>query len=96
MGGWDGLAIMIAVGVGFGAVSILRFDSFTSELYIAYKSSFDRTAAVNRLRTSASSALASSIATSPRGYSLWPPAVGSDVATRSAPTVWPSTLALVL
>ena len=23
MGGWDGLAIMIAVGVGFGAVSIL-------------------------------------------------------------------------
>lgn len=29
----------------FGAVSILRFDSFTSEIYIAYQSSFDRVAA---------------------------------------------------
>jgi iron(III) transport system permease protein len=29
----------------FGAVSILRFDSFTAEIYIAYQSSFDRVAA---------------------------------------------------
>jgi iron(III) transport system permease protein len=29
----------------FGAVSILRFRSFTSEIYIAYQSSFDRVAA---------------------------------------------------
>jgi iron(III) transport system permease protein len=45
-----------AVGVGcllvalyvlsdFGAVSIMRFDSFTREIFIAYQSSFDRTAA---------------------------------------------------
>ncbi|HEX6780607.1 MAG TPA: iron ABC transporter permease [Solirubrobacterales bacterium] len=29
----------------FGAVSILRYRSFTSEIYVAYQSSFDRTAA---------------------------------------------------
>jgi iron(III) transport system permease protein len=29
----------------FGAVSILRFESFTSEIYVAYQSSFDRVAA---------------------------------------------------
>lgn len=29
----------------FGAVSILRFDSFTREIYVAYQSSFDRVAA---------------------------------------------------
>lgn len=31
----------------FGAVSILRFRSFTSEIYIAYQSSFDRVAAAS-------------------------------------------------
>ncbi len=29
----------------FGAVSILRFHSFTAEIYLAYQSSFDRVAA---------------------------------------------------
>ena len=28
----------------FGAVSIMRFDSFTREIYISYQSSFDRSA----------------------------------------------------
>ncbi len=31
----------------FGAVSILRFQSFTSEIYVAYQSSFDRVAAAS-------------------------------------------------
>jgi iron(III) transport system permease protein len=40
-------ALLVALYVvsDFGAVSILRFDSFTREIYIAYRSSFDRTAA---------------------------------------------------
>jgi iron(III) transport system permease protein len=40
-----GLLVALYVMSDFGAVSIMRFDSFTSEIYIAYKSSFDRTAA---------------------------------------------------
>jgi iron(III) transport system permease protein len=46
---WPALAagtLLVALYVmsDFGAVSIMRFDSFTSEIYIAYRSSFDRTA----------------------------------------------------
>ena len=39
-------ALLVALFVmsDFGAVSIMRFDSFTREIYISYKSSFDRTA----------------------------------------------------
>jgi iron(III) transport system permease protein len=42
-------ALLVALYVvsDFGAVSILRFDSFTREIYIAYSSSFDRTAAAS-------------------------------------------------
>jgi iron(III) transport system permease protein len=39
-----GLLVALFVMSDFGAVSILRFDSFTQEIYISYKSSFDRTA----------------------------------------------------
>jgi iron(III) transport system permease protein len=39
-----GLLVALYVMSDFGAVSIMRFDSFTSEIYVAYKSSFDRTA----------------------------------------------------
>ena len=40
-------ALLVALYVlsDFGAVSLLRFDSFTREIYLAYRSSFDRTAA---------------------------------------------------
>lgn len=40
-----GLLVSLYVVSDFGAVSLLRFDSFTREIYIAYRSSFDRTAA---------------------------------------------------
>jgi iron(III) transport system permease protein len=42
-------ALLVALYVisDFGAVSILRFDSFTREIYVAYRSSFDRTAAAS-------------------------------------------------
>lgn len=40
-----GLLVSLYVISDFGAVSILRFDSFTREIYVAYRSSFDRTAA---------------------------------------------------
>ena len=40
-----GLLVALYVVSDFGAVSLLRFDSFTREIYIAYRSSFDRTAA---------------------------------------------------
>jgi iron(III) transport system permease protein len=40
-----GLLVALYVVSDFGAVSILRFDSLTPEIYVAYKSSFDRTAA---------------------------------------------------
>ncbi len=39
------LLVALFVISDFGAVSILRFDSFTSEIYLAYQSSFDRVAA---------------------------------------------------
>ncbi len=39
-----GLLVALFVMSDFGAVSIMRFDSFTSEIYISYKSSFDRSA----------------------------------------------------
>jgi iron(III) transport system permease protein len=39
------LLVALYVLSDFGAVSIMRFDSFTREIYIAYQSSFDRTAA---------------------------------------------------
>jgi iron(III) transport system permease protein len=40
-------AILVALYVlhDFGAVSIMRFDSFTREIYTAYRASFDRTGA---------------------------------------------------
>ena len=46
---WPALAagtLLVALYVmsDFGAVSIMRFDSFTVEIYVAYRSSFDRTA----------------------------------------------------
>ena len=46
---WPALAVgtlLVALYVmsDFGAVSIMRFESFTVELYVAYRSSFDRTA----------------------------------------------------
>jgi iron(III) transport system permease protein len=40
-----GMLVALYVMSDFGAVSIMRFDSFTSEIYLTYKSSFDRTAA---------------------------------------------------
>ncbi len=39
-----GMLVALFVMSDFGAVSIMRFDSFTREIYISYKSSFDRTA----------------------------------------------------
>lgn len=39
------LLVALFVISDFGAVSILRFHSFTSEIYVAYQSSFDRVAA---------------------------------------------------
>jgi iron(III) transport system permease protein len=42
-----GLLVALYVISDFGAVSILRFDSFTSEIYVAYQSSFDRSAAAS-------------------------------------------------
>ena len=46
---WPALAagtLLVALYVmsDFGAVSIMRFDSFTLEIYVAYRSAFDRTA----------------------------------------------------
>lgn len=38
------LLVALFVMSDFGAVSILRFDSLTREIYISYKSAFDRTA----------------------------------------------------
>jgi iron(III) transport system permease protein len=40
-------AILVALYTlhDFGAVSIMRFDSFTREIYVAYRASFDRTSA---------------------------------------------------
>ena len=40
-----GLLVALYAVSDFGAVSLLRFDSFTREIYVAYRSSFDRTAA---------------------------------------------------
>jgi iron(III) transport system permease protein len=40
-----GLLVALYVISDFGAVSILRFDSFTREIYVSYQSSFDRSAA---------------------------------------------------
>ena len=39
-----GLLVALFVMSDFGAVSIMRFDSFTREIYLSYKSSFDRSA----------------------------------------------------
>lgn len=39
-----GMLVALYVLSDFGAVSIMRFDSFTSEIYLSYKSSFDRSA----------------------------------------------------
>ena len=39
------LLVALFVVSDFGAVSILRFDSFTAEIYVSYQSSFDRVAA---------------------------------------------------
>jgi len=39
-----GLLAALYVMSDFGAVSIMRFDSFTTEIYVSYKSAFDRTA----------------------------------------------------
>jgi iron(III) transport system permease protein len=39
-----GLLVALFVMSDFGAVSIMRFDAFTREIYISYKSSFDRSA----------------------------------------------------
>jgi iron(III) transport system permease protein len=39
-----GMLVALFVMSDFGAVSIMRFDSFTREIYISYRSSFDRTA----------------------------------------------------
>jgi iron(III) transport system permease protein len=41
------LLVALYVMSDFGAVSIMRFDSFTTEIYVAYRSSFDRTAAAS-------------------------------------------------
>jgi iron(III) transport system permease protein len=38
-----GLLVAVFVMSDFGAVSIMRFDSFTAEIYVSYKSAFDRT-----------------------------------------------------
>jgi iron(III) transport system permease protein len=38
------LLVSLYVISDFGAVSIMRFDTFTSEIYVSYRSSFDRTA----------------------------------------------------
>ena len=43
--GAGGLLVALYTLSDFGAVSIMRFDSFTREIYIAYQSSFDRTEA---------------------------------------------------
>lgn len=40
-----GLLVSLYAVSDFGAVSLLRFDSFTREIYVAYRSSFDRTGA---------------------------------------------------
>lgn len=37
------LLVSLYVMSDFGAVSIMQFDSFTTEIYVAYQSSFDRT-----------------------------------------------------
>lgn len=42
-----GLLVSLYVVSDFGAVSLLRFDSFTQEIYVAYRSSFDRVAAAS-------------------------------------------------
>jgi iron(III) transport system permease protein len=39
-----GMLVALFVMSDFGAVSIMRFDSFTREIYISYRSSFDRAA----------------------------------------------------
>jgi len=43
--GGGGLLVALYTLSDFGAVSIMRFDSFTREIYIAYQASFDRTEA---------------------------------------------------
>src|SRR5690606_4967600 len=49
---WPALAagsLLVALYVlsDFGAVSIMQFDSFTREIYVQYRSSFDRTGAAS-------------------------------------------------
>lgn len=39
-----GLLVALYTASDFGAISLLRFDAFTREIYISYRSSFDRTA----------------------------------------------------
>ena len=41
----SGLLVALYVIADFGAVSLLRYDTFTRAIFIAYRSSFDRTAA---------------------------------------------------
>ena len=43
----SGLLVALYVLSEFGAVSILRFDTFTRAIYNAYRGSFDRTAAAS-------------------------------------------------
>jgi iron(III) transport system permease protein len=43
--GAGGILVGLYVLHDFGAVSIMRFDSFTREIYVAYRASFDRTGA---------------------------------------------------
>jgi len=43
--GAGGLLVALYVLSDFGAVSIMRFDSFTTSIYTSYQASFDRTAA---------------------------------------------------
>src|SRR5690606_20826581 len=42
-------SVLVALYVmsDFGAVSIMRFESFTTEIYVQYRSSFDRTGAAS-------------------------------------------------
>ena len=45
--GAGGLLVALYVLSDFGAVSIMRFDAFTTSIYTLYKASFDRIGAAS-------------------------------------------------
>ena len=76
-------ALLVALYVlsDFGAVSLMRFDSFTRAIYVSYSASFDRTAAAALGAFLVCSPSACSTSTRGRGGAA--PTTGSDRGRRA-------------